>query len=54
MKAALKAINTKLNNAEERTNDLQDKKIENMQSEQKTQKHMKKKMKALYETHGII
>ena len=54
MKAELKAINSKLNDAEERIRDLEDGIMEITQSEQQIERHWKKKMKAIYETYGII
>ena len=53
MKAELKAIVSKLNNAEERISDLEDRIMEITQSEQQTGRQMKK-MKTIYETNGII
>ena len=43
MKAELKTINSKLNNVEERISDLEDGIIETTQSEQQTERQMKKK-----------
>ena len=50
MKTELKAINSKLNNAEEWISDLEDRIMEITQSEQQTERQMK----AIYETYGII
>ena len=41
MKAELKAIHSRLNNAEERTSDLEDRIMEITQSEQQTERQMK-------------
>ena len=51
-KAELKAMNHKLNNAEW-ISDMEDKIMEITQSEQQTERQ-KKKMKAIYNTYGII
>ena len=53
MKTELKTIDSKLNNAEELICDLQDRIMEITRSEQQTGRQMKK-MKATYETYGII
>ena len=42
MKTELKAINSKLNNAEKRMSDLKDRIMEITQSEQQTERQMKK------------
>ena len=52
MKTYLKAINSKINNVEERISDLENRIMETTQSEQQTDK--RKRMKATYETYGII
>ena len=54
MKTELKAINGKLNNAEEQISDLEDRIMEITKSEQLKEKQMKNKMKAIYKTYGII
>ena len=54
MKAELKAINSRMNNAEERMSDLEDRIMEITQSEQQTESQMEKKMKAIKEIYGII
>ena len=53
MKAEQKAINSKLDNAEEWISDLAERIMEITQSESR-QKDKWKKMKATYETYGII
>ena len=48
MKAELKAVNSRMNNAEERISDLEDRLMEITQSKQQTESQMKKKkMKAI-------
>ena len=43
MKAELKAVNSKMNNAEERISDLEDRLMESTQSKEQTESQMKKK-----------
>ena len=53
-KADIKAMNSRINNAEERISDLEDRIMEITQLEQQTETQMKKKMKAIQETYGLI
>ena len=47
MKADLKAMNSRMNNAEERKSELEDRIMEINQLEQQTETQMKKQMKAI-------
>ena len=53
MKAKLKAMNSRMNNAEECISDLEDTIMEITQSEQQTKSQILKRMKILPETYGI-
>ena len=53
MKAELKAMNSRMNNAEECISDLEDTIMEITQSEQQTKSQILKRMKILQETYGI-
>ena len=46
-KAELKAMNSRMNNAEKRISDLEDRIMEIIQSEQQTESQMRKKVKAI-------
>ena len=54
MKAELKAINSRINNAEECISDPEDTIMEITQSEQQTKSQILKRMKILQETYGIV
>ena len=47
MKAELKAMNSRINNAEEQISDLEDRIMEIIQSKEQTESQMKKIMKAI-------
>ena len=47
MKPELKTMNNRMNNAEERISDLEDRIMEITQSEQQTESQIKKKLKAI-------
>ena len=47
MKAELKAMNSRMNNAEEQISDLEDRIMKITQSEQQIERQIKKKMKAI-------
>ena len=53
MKSKLKAMNSRMNNAEECISDLEDTIMEITQSEQQTKSQILKRMKILQETYGI-
>ena len=53
IKTNLEAMNSKVNDTEDQTSDLEDRIIEIIQSEQQTERQMKK-LKATYEIYGII
>ena len=53
MKAELKAMNSRMNNAEEQISHLEDRRMEITKSEQQTESQMKKEMKAISEIYGI-
>ena len=51
MKAELKAMNSRMNNAEEWISDLEDRIMEITQLEQQTETQMKKKKRKQYKRH---
>ena len=53
IKTNLEAMNSKVNDTEDQTSDLEDRIIEIIQSEQQTERQMKK-LKATYEIYWII
>ena len=53
IKTNVEAMNSKVNDTEDQTSDLEDRIIEIIQSEQQTERQMKK-LKATYEIYGII
>ena len=54
MKAELKAMNSRMNNAEECISDLEDTVMEIRQSEQQTKSQILKRIITLQETYGIL
>ena len=53
IKTNVEAMNSKVNDTEDQTSDLEDRIIEIIQSEQQTERQMKK-LKTTYEIYGII
>ena len=53
IKTNVEAMNSKVNDTEDQTSNLEDRIIEIIQSEQQTERQMKK-LKATYEIYGII